>query len=287
MVLEIRVRLAREWVQAGILGEVREAHIWTVKLEDGKYRSALRERPKEKEKAPKTLDWKLWLGTSRFRPYSEQYHPWKWRGWWEFGNGALGDIGCHTMDATFYALDLGAPTSVQAETSPFTNETYPDWSIITYEFPARGSMPPFKMVWYDGGKLPERPKELEANREFQTKRGYLLVGDKATIYNPNEKCEGPRIIPESKMKVLTKKLPPKTIPRVEGGDPHQEWVRACKGGPKPGSNFDYSGPLSEAVLLGNIAIRAKGKKILWDAKKMKVANMPRLNRYIDPPHREY
>ncbi len=281
------VRLAKEWVQSGIIGDVREAHIWTVKLADGKYRSACRERPTAGETVPGTLDWNTWVGIAPMRPYSAEYHPWKWRGWWDFGNGALGDIGCHTMDAAFYALDLGAPTAVTAETSPFNDETFPDWSIVTYEFPKRGSMPPVKLVWYDGGKVPERPKELEAGREFETKRGYLMYGDKGTIYDPNEKCEGPRIIPESKMRSLAKKLPPKTIPRVPNGDLFQEWINSCKGGPKAGSNFEYSGPLSEMVLLGNLAIRAKGKRILWDAKNMQITNAPELNKYINPPHRSY
>lgn len=281
------VRLAREWVQAGIIGDVREVHVWTAKLVNGRYRSKLRARPEAKEKVPGSLDWNLWVGAAPFRPYSQEYHPRKWRGWWDFGNGALGDIGCHTMDAAFFALDLGAPASVQAETSRFTNETYPNWSIVTYEFPARGAMPPVKMVWYDGGKVPERPKDLEPRRKFQKMCGYLMYGDKGTIYDPNEKCEGPRVIPEAKMKALAKNLPPKTIPRVKNGDPHQEWVRAIKGGPEPGSNFDHAGPLTELVLLGNIAILAKGKKIEWDADAMRITNMKGLNKYIMPPHREY
>ncbi|MCK4958362.1 MAG: Gfo/Idh/MocA family oxidoreductase [Planctomycetes bacterium] len=276
------VRLAKEWVQAGILGDVREVHIWTQKLVDGKYRSALRNHPKKKTPTPDTLDWNLWLGSSPVHRYSPEYHPWKWRGWWDYGNGALGDIGCHTMDAAFYALDLAAPTSVQAETSDFNDATYPDWSIVTYKFPARGSMPPVKIIWYDGSKLPDRPKELEPEREFHTQCGYLMYGDKATIYEQREKCESPRIIPESKMRILAPKLPPKTIPRVPNGDPFQEWINSCKGGPKAGSNFDYSGPLSEMVLLGNIAIRAKGKKIKWDAKNMQITNLPKMNKYINP-----
>ena len=156
------VRLAREWVQAGLIGPVREVHIWTKKMELGPYKSALKSRPAAGETAPATLDWNLWNGPSPARPYSAEYHPRRWRNWWDFGCGALGDIGCHTMDAPFYALDLGAPATVQAETAPFNDETYPDWSVITYEFPARGSQPPVNVTWYDGGKLPPRPKGLEA-----------------------------------------------------------------------------------------------------------------------------
>lgn len=283
------VRLAKEWVEGGVIGDVREVHVWTAKMTDGKYRSIHRDRPKAKEAIPETLDWDLWLGTARKRPYSIEYCPWKWRGWWEFGNGALGDIGCHTMDAAFYALDLGAPTAVTAETSPFNKETFPDWAIITYEFPARGAMPPVKLIWYDGGKLPARPKDLEAEREFDIKHGYFMSGEQGVIYDSHEKCMSPRIIPEAKMQSLARsgKLPAKTIPRVPGGDPFQEWINSCKGGPKAGSNFDYSGPLSEMVLLGNLAILAKGKRIEWDSENLRVSNARSLSKYIKPKHSSY
>jgi hypothetical protein len=190
------------------------------------------------------------------------------------------------MDAAFFALRLGAPSAVTAETSGYNEFTYPDWSIVTYEFPARGTMPPVKMVWYDGGKMPERPAELEPEREFG-KRGFYMRGDKGAIYDQSEQGLSPRIIPESKMRKLIPSLPPKTIPRVPSGNPGKEWVAACKGGPRPGSNFDYSGPLSEMVLLGNIAIRAEGKRILWDAENMRVTNIPELNRYVNPPRRMF
>jgi hypothetical protein len=191
------------------------------------------------------------------------------------------------MDAAFYALKLGAPTAVTAETSPLSEETFPDWSIVTYEFPRRGSMPSLKMVWYDGGKLPDRPEELEPEHELETRRGYLMYGDKGTIYDPTEKCDEPRIIPEARRQALAGRMPAKSIPRVPNGNPFQEWIDACKGGPDAGSNFDYSGPLSETVLLGNLAIRAKGQRLIWDSKDLQVTNLPELNQYIDPPHRDY
>jgi len=269
------VRLAREWVQGGVIGAVREVHFWTKKMEFGPYKSTRTTRPAPGEVPPVTLDWNLWNGPSPVRPYSAEYHPRRWRNWWDFGCGALGDIGCHTMDAPFFALDLGAPESIQAETAPFGEETYPDWSIITYMFPARGAMPPVKAVWYDGGKLPARPKELEAERPFADQHGYLMVGDKGVIYDPTEKCSSPRLIPESRMR--ESKLPPKTLARVPNGDPFLEWINACKGGPVPGSNFDYAAPLTEMVLLGNVAIRARGKKLMWDAAKLRFPNAPELD----------
>jgi predicted dehydrogenase len=279
------VRLVREWVQAGLIGPVREVHIWTKKMEIGPYKSDISTRPGAGEQPPETLDWNLWLGTSPYRPYSIEYHPRKWRNWWDFGCGALGDIGCHTMDAAFYALDLGAPRSIQAESAPFGTETFPDWSVITYDFPPRGSLPPAKVVWYDGGKLPMRPRELEEERPFEQRYGYLLVGDKGTIYDPSEKCSSPRLIPEARMR--SGQLPAKTLPRVPDGDPFQEWINACKGGPKPGSNFDYAGPLTEMVVLGNVALHGRGKKLEWDAARLRIPNAPEFEKHLRFDHRAF
>ncbi len=272
-------RLAKEWADSGILGDVTEVHCWTIKLQDGKYRSAIRGQLWEAKPVPEHLDWNLWVGPNEMLPYSDEVAPFRWRGWWPYGNGALGDIGCHTMDAPFYALDLGAPEAVTAKTSGYNPYTFPDWSVITFEFPARGKRPPCKLIWYDGGKLPELPADMDGI-EFNPKSGYLMIGSKATVYNPTEKGESPRIVPESKRQALRDKMPPKTIPRVPPGGPHMEWVRACKGGPVPGSNFDYAGPLTEMVLLGNLAIRANGKRMLWDSKNMKVTNIPELDKYV-------
>ena len=279
------VRLAREWVQAGLIGPVREVHIWTKKMELGPYKSALKQRPAAGETPPATLDWNLWNGPSPERPYSAEYHPRRWRNWWDFGCGALGDIGCHTMDAPFYALDLGAPATVQAETAPFNDETFPDWSVITYEFPARGNRPPVKVVWYDGGKLPPRPKQLEEGRAFEERYGYYFVGDDGVIYDPSEKCASPRLIPEARMREA--KLPPKTLPRVPGGDPFLEWIAACKGGPLPGSNFEYAAPLTEMVLLGNVALRARGRKLQWDSANLRIPNAPDLEPHLNLRYRAF
>ena len=279
-------RLTKEWFDAGILGNVDLVHCWTIKLQDGKYRSAIRGKNWEGQPVPDTMDWKQWVGPSEMNPYSDEVAPFRWRGWWAYGNGALGAIGCHTMDAPFFALQLGAPIAVTAKTSGYNPFTFPDWSVITYEFPARGDMPPAKFIWYDGGKLPELPAEMEGI-EFNPKCGYFMMGDKAVVYNNQEKGESPRIIPEAKRQALREQMPPKTIPRVPPGGPHMEWVRAIKGGPTPGSNFDYAGPLTEMVLLGNLAIRADGKRILWDSENMEVTNMPELNKFVKPAYREF
>ncbi len=281
------VRLAKEWVQAGLIGDVKEIHVWTPKLTNGRHRSELRGKLPAGEKVPDHLDWNLWIGTATMRDYSPEYVPYKWRGWLDFGCGALGDIGCHTMDAPFFALDLAAPSAVTAKTSGYNELTFPDWSIVTYEFPQRGKLPPVKMVWYDGGKQPERPPELGKDRQM-SKCGYYMRGDRGVIYDASEKCTSPRIVPETKRRAMVDQMPQKTIPRIPRGDPHQEWVRACKGGPKPGSNLvDHAGPLSETVLLGCMAIRANGKRMEWDPKNMRIPNMPELNQFLRHKSRVY
>ena len=283
-------RLFREWVQAGLIGPVHEVHAWTNHHGKGANKF-MDKRPKETPPAPKTLDWNLWLGVAPKRPYHPIYVPFNWRGWWDFGSCALGDMGCHVMDAAFWALDLEYPTSVEAETAEVFEETGPAWSIVTWRFPARGKphgplagMPPVKVVWYDGKKQPPRPKELEEDRRLHG-HGLLLVGEKGTIYNDGAYCRSPRLIPEAKMQEMLPKLPPKTIPRIKGSH-FAEWIRGCKGGAKPGSNFDYSGPLTEMVLLGNIAIRT-GKKIKWDGENMKCTNVAEANKYVKKEYRAF
>ena len=273
-------RLLNEWVNAGVIGPVREVHIWTNRPI---WPQGI-DRPKERPPVPNTLDWDLWLGTAPERPYNPAYLPFNWRGWWDFGCGALGDMGCHIMDASFWALDLGSPTSVEAVSPPVNDETAPNWSIVTYRFPARGKKPPAKLVWFDGGKKPPRPRDLEEDREL-SEGGQLILGDEGTIMDTNDYCNSPRLIPESKMRDFLPNRPPETIPRIPEGNHYQEWIRACKDGKPAGSNFDYSGPLTEMVVLGNLAIRT-GKKMEWDAAHMRVTNVPEANQYVRTEYRK-
>ncbi|HXJ58727.1 MAG TPA: Gfo/Idh/MocA family oxidoreductase [Verrucomicrobiae bacterium] len=262
-----------ELVRAGVLGEVREVHVWT----DRPIWPQGINRPKDTPPVPDHIDWDLWLGPAPPRPYHPDYVPFKWRGWWDFGTGALGDMACHNADAAFWALDLDAPISVQAESSPVNNETCPKWSVIRYEFPARGTMPPVTLTWYDGGKMPSR--DLVDGSELP-KNGTILIGSKARIafrdWHPNEF----RLLPQEQFKDF--KGPAQTIPRAPDG-PYQEWIAACKGGPPCLSNFDYAGRLTETVLLGNVAVRV-GRKIEWDAKKLAAKGCPDADQYI---RREY
>jgi len=266
-----QTRLLCEWIWDGAIGPVREVHIWTNRPT---WPQGV-DRPKETPPAPSTLDWDLWLGPAPKRPYHSCYLPFKWRGWWDFGTGALGDMGCHRFDPVFRALKLGHPTSVEACCSvPDTKrseETYPRASIVRYQFPARGSMPAVKLTWYDGGLKPARPEELEAERNMG-KSGVIYVGDKGKLMDG-------RLIPEPNMKAY--ELPPKTLPRSIGH--HKEWIEACKGGKPAGSNFDIASLVAEAVLLGNIALRT-GEKLYWDGPNLKVTNVPEANEYI---HRQY
>jgi len=292
-----------ELVWSGIIGPVREAHIWTDRPSKGLFDEYWPQgiaRPKDEPPVPDTLDWDLWLGPAPQRPYNPAYLPFKWRGWWDFGTGALGDIGCHAMDPVFRALKLGAPVSVQASSTRVNTETYPLASMVTYEYPARGEtpqannqfvrtlsgktaggsvMPACKLIWYDGGLRPPRPDALPEQIAMRDS-GRLLVGDHGFIL-------GTTIYPES----LTNEGEnvPKTIPRSAGH--YAEWVAACKGGDPAGSNFDWAGPLTEAVLLGNVALRSQLRedltlmKLLWEGPDLKFSNSEEANKFVRNEYR--
>lgn len=268
-----QTRLLCEWVADGAIGPVRKIQFWTTRPGDVWPQGI--GRPTDSPPLPKGLDWDRWLGPARQRPYHPLYHPFKWRGWLDFGTGTLGDIASHLFDAIFRAFKLKAPTSVEACSTELNGETYPLASLLTYEFGARDDMPPLTIKWYDGGLRPTRPDDLEQERTLP-KHGAFIRGEKGTILYGLEFI---RIIPETKMKAY--KTPPKTLPRSPGH--HREWINACKGGPAPGSNFSFAGPLVETVLLGNIALLA-GQKLYWDSKNMNFANAPDADKLL---HREY
>ncbi|MCK5055962.1 MAG: Gfo/Idh/MocA family oxidoreductase [Candidatus Aminicenantes bacterium] len=273
------IRLITEWIEDGAIGEVREVYTWTNRPI---WPQGLK-RPRKTPRVPRHLDWDLFLGPAPYRPYHPEYHPWNWRAWWDFGTGALGDMACHIIDPVFMALKLGYPTKVEASSTPVNNESAPHASIVRYTFPAREGKPPVRLTWWDGGMMPPRPEELEPGRRMGDESGgVLFIGSKGKLmcgcYAKN-----PRLISEAKMKAY--KRPAKTIPRVEV--PHEmDWVLACKGERPACSDFDYSGPLSEVVLMGNLAIRT-GKQLEWDGENMKVTNnVPEANQYVNPPYRE-
>jgi hypothetical protein len=279
------VRLISEWIQDGAIGPVREVHAWTNKPV---WPQGI-DRPQDSPPVPPTLDWDLWLGPAPERPYHPCYLPFKWRGWWDFGCCALGDMGCHVLNNIFVPLKLGYPTSIEAHSTKVTKETGPLASIIYYRFPAREKMPPVKVTWYDGGMMPEWPEELEPNRRMGDNEGVIFVGEKGKLTCT---CYGdsPRLIPETRMREYQR--PPKSLPRSIGH--HKEWVAACKGGAPAGSNFQAARLLTEAVLLGNVAIRAaqkfdqNGYRVCldWDGPNMKITNMPEAEKYLRSEYRK-
>jgi predicted dehydrogenase len=274
------MRLIKEWHQAGVLGEVREMHSWTDRPIWPQGINAP-DHSKMLPVVPSTLDWDLWLGVAAMREYDPAYLPFAWRGYWDFGTGALGDMGCHIMDGAYWALDLTQPTRIEAISARQTEVSPPTASVVTYYFPARGNLPAAKWTWYDGGLMPLLPPDLEATRKLEP-NGTLIVGSKATVFADTYYASA-RIIPEVKRRELAPTLPAKTLPRVEGGH-FAEWVRACKGGTPAGSNFEYAARLTETVLLSNVAVRAR-RPIEWDSAAMKVTNLPEANQYVTKPYR--
>jgi len=277
-----------EMIWDGAIGDVREVHCWSNRplWPQGMM------RPPGQDQVPSTFDWDLWIGPAPMRPFKDKwpeghlaleqlsfkngpravYHPWNFRGWWDFGTGALGDMGCHHFNTVYRAMKLTYPTRIEASSTKVLAETAPLASIVTYEFAAREGMPPLRLYWYDGGLKPLRPAELEPDRELPDE-GDMYVGDKGTI------LEG-HIIPESKMKAY--KQPPKTLKRRSGT--WAEWVEAIRGGEPAGCNFDQATLITEAVLLGNIAIRT-GKTLDYDGQAARFTNNDAANEHAKQPYR--
>ena len=266
------LRLTYEFINDGAIGTVREVHVWSDRAK-GWWPQGVG-RPKGTEAIPGTLDWNLWLGPAPYRPYHSAYVPFKWRGWWDYGCGAMGDMAVHNADPAFFCLDLGAPIAAEAESSPVNNETFPEWSVITYYFPAKGKRLAVKMTWYDGGKKPSNPPELKG-RELKG-NGILFVGSKGKILCGSH-AGSPALLPEELSRSYKK--PPKTLKRSPGH--HREWVDACKAN-KPldaKAGFWYSGPFTEALLVGNLAVRL-GRRVEWDTEAMRSPNAPEADNYI-------
>ncbi|MGD2094037.1 MAG: Gfo/Idh/MocA family oxidoreductase [Phycisphaerales bacterium] len=277
------VRDICEWIWAGVIGDVKEVHAWTNRPI---WPQGI-DRPKEVQDIPDTLDWDLWIGPSPMRPYNKCYCPFAWRGWWDFGGGALADMACHVLDPVFWALKLKYPTSVEASCTPINTETFPVASIVHYEFPPREGMPAVKVHWYDGGLKPERPKALEENRPLdQASSNVLFMGTKGVL-RCGEYGDHPQLLPYSRMREFSRNKPPQTLERIKTS--HEgNWIEACKTGGQATSHFDYSGPLTEMVVMGNLAIRPEnvGKKLLWDGDNMKVTNNDKANEYVKPEYRK-
>ncbi|VGO22456.1 Gfo/Idh/MocA family protein [Pontiella sulfatireligans] len=274
------MRLIVEWVQAGILGEVREVHCWTDRPTPNWF-PLPSSYPPPGTPVPDGLEWDLWQGPVPSKKYSPEYMPTRWRGWWDYGVGALGDIGCHCLDAPFWALELGMPSSVEVELDQPVNDQFTVYGAhVIYNFPARGGKPPVKLHWYEGRP---RPPKLPGMTELLG-NGMYMVGSEETLYAAEMRPQSPMLWPRENMVKYKDILKLRPLSRVSGG-PIRELIGAIKGGPACGSNFDYAAPLTEVVLLGGIAIRT-GKRIEWDAKNMRITNHPELNALIKEPVRK-
>jgi predicted dehydrogenase len=278
-------RLINEWIADGAIGPVREVHVWS---DRPTHRGKLPlwwaqgvERPKETPPVPSGLDWDLWLGPAPERPYNPAYAPFRWRGWWDFGSGGLGDMGIHNLAPVFSALKLGAPESLHASSTPVFKESVPLACMVHYQFPARGELPPVQLHWYDGGLLPARPAELEEDRDLEAEDGVLFVGERGKMLVEGWGGEKPRLIPETRNREYQR--PPKTLPRSVGH--HLEWIQACKTGSPTRSDFAFAGLLTEAVLLGSVCVRLGGERLAWDSAGLKVTNQPEANQYLHYAYR--
>lgn len=272
------LRLTREWIQAGAIGTVREVHGWSDR--PGKWWKQPAERPAEAMAVPAELDWDLWLGSAPERPYHNAYHPFAWRAWFDFGTGALGDMAVHNLDPAFYALDLSAPFAAEAKTSGMGKESYAAWQVITFEFAARPGQPALKMVWHDGGKMPPPPEGMAEEADLAD-NGIIFLGEKGAMVCPGW-SGAPVLFPASRRKEFH--LPPKTIVRSIGH--RAEWIQACKD-QKPAdakAGFAYSGPFTEALLVGNLASRLQ-KRIEWDSATLRATNAPEAESLVRKKYR--
>ncbi|HET6382890.1 MAG TPA: Gfo/Idh/MocA family oxidoreductase [Armatimonadota bacterium] len=257
-----------ELVQSGAIGPIKEVHVWCSSSYSGNG------RPTDTPPTPANLHYDLWLGPAQYRPYNPAYVPFNWRSWWAFGEGSLGDFGCHYMDLPFWALNLKYPLTVKAEGPPVSAENTPAWLIVHYTFPARETLPAVDLTWYHGGKRPTG--YAEANQP-DWPSGVLFVGAKGRVIADYGRHQ---LLPEKDFEGFTP--PPQSIPNSIGH--HQEWIHACKTGGPTTCNFDYSGPLSETVLLGNVSYRV-GKKLNWDADHVRATNSPESIPLIWTPYR--
>jgi predicted dehydrogenase len=283
------VRDLCELIWSGAIGPVRECHIWTNRpvWPQGLNRPPISDPP------PANLDWDLWLGPAPERPFVSThpdtekacYHPFVWRGWWDFGCGALGDMACHIADPPNWALKLTAPTSVEVVTQEGTTaEMAPNKSVLRYEFPAREDMPAVTVYWYDGGHLPPRPVGIPEDLKLgDGNNGSLFIGDNGYIAAKTY-GDDPQLLPAARFEGFQRPVP--ILPRVPGGNSHLNWINAIKNGnPEESvSNFDYASPFTEWVLLGNLALRTN-KRIEWDARNMRVTNAPEANQYVKREYR--
>ncbi len=280
------IRLVKEWFEAGILGDVKEVHCWTDRpLGHVGFLNPPPTAAPTPEPIPDGVSWDLWQGPVATRDYSSKFMPQAWRGWWDYGCGGLGDIGCHCLDAPFWTLQLGMPEKVEVveqKPGPLKAYTAPQSHII-FHFPARGPLPPVKLHWYEGGLL---PAPLPGMTKGLPDNGMIMVGSKETLFSDGMRVQSPQLWPRERMTPLVDLLKKRPLPRSIAGDPIGELFAAIRGTiPHAGSHFDYACPLTELVNVGVLAIRS-GKTLEWDAPNMKVKDAPEFDPWIKEPTRE-
>jgi predicted dehydrogenase len=297
-------RTAVEYVRAGAIGEVREVHIWTNRplgyWPQGVPRPEPLKEPADSLRwngrgvnariaaafagnfpLPETLAWNLFLGVAPYVDYHPIYQPFNWRGWVDWGVGAIGDMGAHLIDHTMWALNLGLPTSIETVSTPFNGASYPLATLTFYEFPARDKMPPVKLTWYDGGLLPKKPEEL-GDEELKKEGGALLIGSKGKLLHETYGLK-PRLLPKSLHDSLGK--PPQRLLRIQREAHEMNWVDAAKGKVEASCPFEYAARLTEVMLLGIVALRA-GRRISYDGVNMRITNVPQANDYLKREYRQ-
>lgn len=294
-------RSTTELLTCGAIGPIREVHIW---CDHPAYPCSL-VRPTDEQTPPPGMDWDLWIGPAPYRSFNSAYHPENWRPWWDFGSGTVGDMACHTLHMFFKELQLGAPETVYAYASTrqigfFKNLPTPECqsnaNMVTWEYPARGNLPPLKMYWYDGGMKPHRPPELDERIEFRGS-GLLFVGEEgkmiAGYYGGNPlgnrrrsggdspgALEGGILLPQEKFRDFQR--PSKTLRRVE--DHYGEWTQGCKEGKETVCPVHFGCEMTELALLGSVALRSR-RVLKWDAQNMRITNNSQANDFINPPYR--
>ena len=270
-------RRAVEIIQSGAIGQVTQVHTWSDRpLSFWKQSVA---RPNDTPRVPAHLDWDLFLGPAPVRPYHPIYHPFTWRGWWDFGTGVLGDIICHTVNMAYLALDLQYPTRISTRSEGLMAETAPKWAEMVFEFPARGKQPPVTVTWYEAGRKP--PLSLALGEPLPG-NGALLIGDKGRLLQTDMYGAYHKLLPANRYVDYTP--PAQTLPRARIGH-QQEWIDSAKTGSSTMANFEYAGRLTEAFLVGNVALRT-GQTLQWDGEAMQATNCPEAQQFVHPEYRK-
>ncbi len=282
------IRRLCEWVWAGAIGQVQTVHAGCDAFREVYCQLRNLDKVDQHYDVPKGLDYDLWIGPVPFRPYTPLWVHWNWRGWMPFGTGTVGDWFCHVIDPSFWALDLDAPSTVQAEVEDYDPAkhglTYPPGTRITFEFPAKGKRGPVKVVWHDGSSRIPKPNDFPAGENVPG-TGAILFGEKGMIVHGSHGAGGCHLVPDEVMNQYSgQNAPAEKITRVKS---HAwDWLEAIRTGRPAGSNFDFGGPLTEAALLGAMAIRYPGETLKWDAKVARFTNNDAANAYVNPPYRD-